>query len=330
MASRGEGRTPGRRGNRPYGVSASRFGKAGKIDSLEETRASPQHRARPRNHHRQHVQRPPSPGPGGPRSGPQAAGHVHRLDRHPRAHALRVGDHRQRRRRGAGRLLRSASRSPCTTTARSRCTTTAAASPSTTSRRPGCPASRWSSPSCTPAASSAAARTTRPAACTASARRWSTRCRPGSTSRSTATPATQRMSFRRGDPGVFDGDGSGDAVHRAVGPAQGRAGRRRASPAPGSGSGRTGRSSPRTPTFAYDELVTRARQTVVPRARAWRSGDPRPARRRAGRGDVPARRRHRRVLRVPGRRRAGHRRPAARRAATGSPRPCRCSTTRGT
>ena len=41
------------------------------------------------------------------------------------------------------------------------------------------------------------------------------------------------------------------------------------------------------------------------------AGDPRPARPRAGRGAVPPRRRHRRVLRVPGHRRAGQRHPAA-------------------
>ena len=37
---------------------------------------------------------------------PQAPGHVHRLHRQPRPDALPVGDHRQLRRRGAGRLLR--------------------------------------------------------------------------------------------------------------------------------------------------------------------------------------------------------------------------------
>ena len=41
--------------------------------------------------------------PRGAGGGPQAAGHVHRLDRHPRADALPVGDHRQRRGRGPGR-----------------------------------------------------------------------------------------------------------------------------------------------------------------------------------------------------------------------------------
>ena len=85
--------------------------------------------------------------------------------------------------------------------------TRAGASPSTSSRAPGCRVSRWSSPSCTPAASSAPAPTTPPAVCTASVPRWSTRCRPGWTSRSTAIGATWAMSFRRGAPGIFDGDG---------------------------------------------------------------------------------------------------------------------------
>ena len=41
----------------------------------------------------------------GPRRRPQAPGHVHRVDRRPRPHALPVGDHRQLRRRGARRAL---------------------------------------------------------------------------------------------------------------------------------------------------------------------------------------------------------------------------------
>ena len=68
-------------------------------------------------------------------------------------------------------------------------------------------------------------------------------------------------------------------------------------------------------TFTFDELVNRARQTsfLVPGLelviRDLR-GD------RAGRGEVPSRRRDRGVLRVPGARRAGHRRPAGSRAAS--------------
>ncbi len=44
--------------------------------------------------------------PGGTGGRPQAPGHVHRLDGQPRSDALPVGDHRQLRRRGPGRLLR--------------------------------------------------------------------------------------------------------------------------------------------------------------------------------------------------------------------------------
>ena len=54
-------------------------------------------------HDRQHLQRGAPPGPGGSRGRAQASGHVHRFDRHPRPDALRVGDHRQRGRRGARR-----------------------------------------------------------------------------------------------------------------------------------------------------------------------------------------------------------------------------------
>ena len=49
--------------------------------------------------------------PRGARGGAQAAGHVHRLDRGARPAPPGLGDRRQRRRRGAGRLLRHASRS---------------------------------------------------------------------------------------------------------------------------------------------------------------------------------------------------------------------------
>ena len=43
--------------------------------------------------------------PRGPGGGPQAPGHVHRVHRLARSHALPLGDHRQRGRRGAGRAL---------------------------------------------------------------------------------------------------------------------------------------------------------------------------------------------------------------------------------
>ena len=49
------------------------------------------------------LHRPPPAGPRGTGGGAQAPRHVHRLDRLARPHALPLGDHRQRRRRGAGR-----------------------------------------------------------------------------------------------------------------------------------------------------------------------------------------------------------------------------------
>ena len=52
---------------------------------------------------RPHLQRRSPPRPRGTRGGAQAPRHVHRLHRHARSHAVPVGDHRQRRRRGAGR-----------------------------------------------------------------------------------------------------------------------------------------------------------------------------------------------------------------------------------
>ena len=120
------------------------------------------------------------------------------------------------------------------------------------------------------------------------------------------------MSFQRGVPGVFAGDGPDGDFTPAPGLAKvGRAKK-----------GVTGTRIRFWPdrqiftkdaAFAYDELVTRARQTsfIVP---GLAIVDPRRARRRVGRGDVPARRRDRGVLRVPGDRREGHRgAPAARR-----------------
>ncbi len=116
-------------------------------------------------------------GPRGPRGGPQTSGHVHRLDRRARPAPPGLGGRRQRRRRGAGRLLRPPSRSTCWTAVVCGFVTTAAASPSTCTRSRSGPPLRWCSPCCTPAASSAAAATRSPAVCTASVSRSSTRCR---------------------------------------------------------------------------------------------------------------------------------------------------------
>ncbi len=123
------------------------------------------------------------------------------------------------------------------------------------------------------------------------------------------SPATQKMSFRRGTPGVFDGEGP-DA---SFGPQSGlhKGGRVK--------KGVTGTRVRFWPdrqiftkdaTFTYDELVTRARQTsfIVPGLELVI---------RDLRGDEPVeerfkpRRRHHRVLRLPRRRRAGQRDPPA-------------------
>ena len=143
------------------------------------------------------------------------------------------------------------------------------------------------------------------------------------------SPATQRMSFQRGVPGVFDGDGPDgrrsppqSGLHKGKRVAKGVTGTRiRFWP--------DRQIFTKDATFVFDELVTRARQTsfIVPGPGA---GDPRPARRGAGRGAVQARRRDHGVLRVPRPRRAGHRGAPAAGRTTGSPRPCRCSTTRAT
>ena len=114
------------------------------------------------------------------------------------------------------------------------------------------------------------------------------------------SPATQAMSLparRRRASSTATGPEARSTP--AVGPAQGRPGARRASPAPGSGSGPTGRSSPRTrrsPTTSWSPGPARPRSSCPGLELAIRDlrGD------RAGRGVVPPRRRDHRVLRVPG------------------------------
>ena len=92
-------------------------------------------------------------------------------------------------------------------------------------------------------------------------------------------------------------------VRRRERPAQGQAGSPRPAPAPACGTGPTGRSSSRTPSSPWRRCTQRARQTafLVPgpdhrRPRRARPGDGGSKRR----GDLPLRRRHQRVLRVPG------------------------------
>ena len=124
------------------------------------------------------------------------------------------------------------------------------------------------------------------------------------------SPAQQGMSFRRGTPGVFAGDGPDAAVRAEVrADPQGRAGRQDQDRHPdpvlaGPADLHQGRDvrlrGPARPRPA--DGVHRARP---------RAGHPRPARLGDARGEVPPRRRHRGVRRVPGQGRAGHRDPAA-------------------
>ena len=226
-----------------------------------------------------------------------------------------MGDHRQRRGRGAGRRRQPHRGHPARRTAPSRCTTTAAASRSTRSRRPACPGveviftklhagGKFGGGSYV---ATGGLHGVGASVVNALSARLDVDVE--------RSPAIQGMSFQRGAPGVFDGEGPAPAFtpqsgltrkgarvhegrHRHPGPVlagpadlhQGRHLRLRRAGHPGPAD-------------------------VVHRARA-RAGDPRPARRRAGRGELPPRRRHRGVLRVPGHRRAGQRASCGSRART--------------
>ena len=192
-------------------------------------------------------------------------------------------------------------------TTRPRCTTTAAASPWTRSPRPGCPASRSSSPAARrrEVRRRLVQRHRRPARCRRLRRQ---RACPASTSTGPPAGAAGHV-LPAGLPGVFDGEGRGATFEP-------RSGLTRKGPRVAKGkSGTRVRFWPdrqiftKDATFVFDELITRARQTsfIVPGLEP----DPRPARARAPRGEVPPRRRHRGVHRVPRRGRAGHRHPAA-------------------
>ena len=138
-------------------------------DDRTDPNPRPQRRLRRQGH----------PGPRGPRSGPQAARHVHRLDRSRRACTTSSGRSSTTRSTRRWPATARASASRCSPTAAAGSTTTVVASRSTRTRpartraraRP-----RSCSPCCTPAASSAARATRSPAASTASASPSSTRC----------------------------------------------------------------------------------------------------------------------------------------------------------
>ena len=200
----------------------------------------------PEGHHRQHVQRSAPAGPRRARGGAQAAGHVHRVDRHPRADALPVGDHRQLGRRGARRSLHPHRRGPAP-------------------RRLGRGPRRrpWH-----PGRQGAQDRALRGRGGLHQAarrrqvrRRFLQRHRRSARCRLVGRQRALRAARRRGRPlaghpgDVLPARHPGCLRRRRTPRRRSRPGRgcarasgsRRASPAPGSGSGPTGRSSPRTP-----------------------------------------------------------------------------------
>ena len=139
--------------------------------------------------------------PRGSRRRPQAAGHVHRLDRRARPAPPGLRGGRQLRRRGAGRVLRHDRRHP----AGRRRRPGGRQRPRHPGRRaPGREAARRRGRADRAARRRQVRRraaTRSPAACTASASRSSTRCPPASTSRSSATAAvwTAVLPARRAD-----------------------------------------------------------------------------------------------------------------------------------
>ena len=153
----------------------------------------------------------------------------------------------------------------------------------------------------------------RPADCTGSAHPWSMRCRCGWTSRSTGTAKTHGVSFHRGVPGVFAGTDPGRRVHpaqRAAGPQEGAADAHRH---PHPLLGRPADLPARRGALARGAARARAADRIPGPGPRLTVRDQRPGA-RSDRGDVPLRRRHRRLLRVPGARRGRQRRaPPARR-----------------
>ncbi len=267
-------------------------------------------RTQEQHHRRPDLQRRPPPRPGGSRGGAQAPGHVHRLDRHPRTHALPVGDHRQRGRRGAGRfgppgrgdapprrLRRGARRRP--------------RHPHRQGAQDGAPRRRGGRHQA-PRGRQVRWRLVR-------RHGWSPRRRPlggqravrahGHRRRPVAGPAGAQLPA--GGAGGLRRRGAPGRLRPAVGPdPQGQARRQ-------------GHHRHADPVLARPADLHQGREVRVRGAAREgpadvvhrpgpRAGHPRPARRHPGRGEVPPRRRHRRVRGVPGPRRAGHRRAAPR------------------
>ena len=260
-------------------------------------------------HDRQHVQRGTPPRPRGAGGGPQASRHVHRLHRHPRPHALPVGDHRQRRRRGAGRLRAPGRGDPAPgrlgrgARRRPRHPHRQGAQDRAARRRGGGhQAARGRQ-----VRRRLVRRHRRPARRRSLGGQRALRA-DGHRRRPVAVPAghqlpprrARRLRRRRPEGGVH-------AEVRAD--PQGQAGRQ--------GQDRHPHPVLAGPPDLHQGRDVRVRGAARPgpadlvhRARP-RAGDPRPARRHSRRGEVPPRRRHRRVRGVPRPRRAGHRRPPA-------------------
>ena len=141
---------------------------------------------------------------------------------------------------------------------------------------------------------------------------------------------THAISFRRGVPGVFDRRRARRArstreVRRCATAARSPQG----APAPASATGPTGRSSSDAEVSARRAAQPRPADRV-PGARADHRRRATAGGEEAGRGDVPLRRRHQRVHRVPRPGPGGLRRAAAAGRRATSRRPCRSSTTWGT
>ena len=153
--------------------------------------------------------------------------------------------------------------------------------------------------------------------------------RPGSTSRSTGTARPGRCRSAAASRGRSTVAGPDAPVHPGQRAAEGRPGGPRRDRHPGHATGPTGRSSCRTPSCRCPTCRPGPGRPAS-WCPDWRSRSPTLATVERHRGDVPARRRDRRVRRLPGDRRAGHRGAPAAGPGSASPRPYRCSTTTGT
>ena len=236
------------------------------------------------------VFRPPSLRARGARGGPQAPRHVHRLHRLARAHALPLGDHRQLRRRGPRRPRRRDRRHPAPRRQRRGARPRA--------RHPGRHRAEDRAVRRRGRLHQAArrrqvrrrARTRPPAGCTASAHPSSTRSPSGSTSRSTATARPGRCRSTAASPASSPTPARRRPTRRSrrsrcAASCASSARWPRASPAPASGTGPTGRSSRRAPSSRLEELLGARAPDRVPgaRARASTSRDERGGRAAHGR-----------------------------------------------